>query len=53
MPGGGNIPIIAMMANAFAEHRARCLEAGMKDFVGKPVDPGTLYATLLTWLPRR
>ncbi len=39
-------PIIAMTANAFAEDRARCMEAGMDDFVIKPFDPDTLFAAL-------
>ena len=50
LPGCLDLPIIAMTANAFVEDKARCLAAGMQDFVSKPVDPDDLFATLLKWL---
>ena len=48
---GQTIPIIAMTANAYADDRTRCFEAGMNDFIAKPIDPEAVFATLLKWLP--
>ncbi len=45
-------PVIAMTANAFAEDKARCLEAGMNDFLIKPFSPDELFSALLKWLEK-
>jgi len=39
-------PIAAMTANAFAEDRQRCLDAGMSDFLAKPFQPEALFSLL-------
>ncbi|MBK1648459.1 response regulator [Rhabdochromatium marinum] len=46
-----HLPIIAMTANALVDDRQRCLEAGMNDYVAKPIDPNQLYAVLAQHLP--
>ena len=53
MPGHQATPILAMTANVFAEDKLRCLDAGMNDFLFKPLDPELLFSTLLRWLDER
>jgi signal transduction histidine kinase/ActR/RegA family two-component response regulator len=50
LPEGGDLPILAMTANAFDDERQRCLDAGMDDHVAKPVVAEQLFATLYDWL---
>ena len=47
----GHVPILAMTANVMARDRERCIEAGMDDFVGKPVSPVALSEALYRWRP--
>ncbi|MFT7245759.1 MAG: CheY-like chemotaxis protein [Candidatus Azotimanducaceae bacterium] len=44
---------MAMTANAMVEDSERCIQAGMNDFVPKPIDVDHLYQTLAKWLPDR
>jgi two-component system sensor histidine kinase/response regulator len=46
-PSLADLPIIAMTAHATAEERDRCLGAGMRGHVAKPIDPDLLYRTLM------
>ena len=48
--GVRHIPIVAMTANAMQEDRQRCLEAGMDDYLSKPISSKSLADTLNRWL---
>jgi PAS domain S-box-containing protein len=51
LPDRKTLPIVAMTANAYAENKADCLQAGMNDYIAKPIEPPVFFATLARWLP--
>ncbi len=48
--GGPRVPIVALTANAISGYRERCIEAGMDDYLTKPVHIKSLGDTLTKWL---
>jgi two-component system sensor histidine kinase/response regulator len=44
------VPVVAMTANVMSGDRERCLEVGMDDYLGKPVQRDQLAAILQKWL---
>jgi CheY-like chemotaxis protein len=42
-------PIVALTADALEGDRRRCIEAGMDDYLSKPIDFDQLHATLERW----
>jgi two-component system sensor histidine kinase/response regulator len=53
LPGVGTVPIVAMTANVLEQDRERCFDAGMNDYLAKPIVPALLWACLERWiLPR-
>ena len=50
MEGLAGLPIVAMTANAMKSDRDRCMDAGMNDFLVKPINPDELWARLRHWI---
>lgn len=48
--GEGNIPIIALTADAMVGTREKCIEAGMSEYISKPIDVKLLKETLTQWI---
>ena len=46
----GKIPIIALTARALVSDKQRCIDAGMNDYVSKPIDLELLLSTLERWI---
>jgi len=46
LPAGAGIPIIGMTANVFEKDMQACLDAGMDDFIPKPLELGQFFATI-------
>jgi two-component system sensor histidine kinase/response regulator len=50
LPEGARLPIVAMTANAMEKDRRDCLQAGMNDFLTKPIDPQRLALVVQAWV---
>ncbi|MEO8115632.1 MAG: response regulator, partial [Phenylobacterium sp.] len=48
-PDAAAVPIIALSAGVLPDQVARCIEAGMNDHIGKPINPERLLQTLAKW----
>ncbi len=51
-PALASMPVLAMTANATMEVRKHCLDAGMNDFISKPIRPALMLQTIAFWLPQ-
>ena len=47
--GGEHIPVIAMTAHAMPGDREKCIDAGMDDYIAKPVRPENFASALERW----
>ena len=52
-PALQGLRVLAMTATATSEDRERCMQAGMDDFITKPIQPALLRRAVARWLPAR
>lgn len=52
LPGCAEVPVIAMTAHVMSEERQACLDAGMNDHLGKPIEPSVLFRLVAIWSGR-
>ncbi|CAG2160289.1 hybrid sensor histidine kinase/response regulator [Cupriavidus numazuensis] len=52
-PRHASLPVVALTASALEADRQRCLDAGMDEYVSKPIEPAVLYRTLARVLAAR
>src|SRR5207244_1269611 len=50
LPSLQRLPIVAMTANAMEQDRRKSMDAGMNDFLVKPIDPEDMWTVLLRWV---
>ena len=50
--GFADLPVVAMTAHTMEGDKARCLAAGMNDYLAKPVDPVKLHEVMEKWLEK-
>ena len=48
--GGTHVPIVGVTAHALKGDRERCLEAGMDDYLPKPISPKALLEKVERWI---
>jgi len=53
LPALANLPVVAMTANAMQADRELCMQAGMVDYIVKPIEPDELWRVLLRWIQVR
>jgi PAS domain S-box-containing protein len=52
IPAFAELPVIAMTANAMSGDRERCIDAGMNDYIAKPIHQQTMYSVIARWTRR-